>query len=183
MALQHKDSHIAEALANLVSQFRGKAYVEATLSAFVQQVQDLEDVFFELLEERFIDDAVGAQLDGFGSIVGEARESRPDDEYKTAIKARIQLNLGNGTPEDIIGLVRSVAGNVRVKVTDYYPAAFIADVVDPIDPLVIDPARLLAIVQTGKPAGVYASVTYHVVGEFKFDTGPGFDEGKYGGAL
>lgn len=183
MALAHKYDHIAEALENLVTQFKGKANIEATLTAFIQQVQDLEEAFFELLEERFIDVAVGAQLDGFGSIVGEARESRSDEDYRLAIKARIQLNLGNGTPEDLISLVRSVAGNVRVKIIDFFPAGFIADVVDPIDPLVVDPARLLAIVQTGKPAGVFASVTYHVVGEFKFDSGPGFDEGKYGGSL
>jgi len=183
MGIVYKDTHSTEALARLISQFRGKPNLEAILSVVIKQVQDLENVSFELLTERYIDVAEGAQVDGFGAIVGEAREGRGDAEYKIAIKARMQLNLGNGTPEDIIQLIRGIAGDVRVRIYEFYPAAFMAEIVDPIDPLVVDPARILGIVQAGKPAGVWCIVGFGVIGSFRFDAGPGFDIGKYGGAL
>ena len=66
------------------------------------QIQDLEDSSFEVLLNRWIDTAVGVQLDGVGAIVGEAREGRGDDEYRLAIKARIQINFSEATPEDIL---------------------------------------------------------------------------------
>lgn len=183
MALTQKTAHVVEALANLAAQYKGKANIEAMLTAYINQVQDLEGVLFELLTERFIDDAEGVQVDGFGSIVGEAREGRSDADYKLAIQARIVLNLSNGTPEDLIALVRSVVGAAVVRMTDYFPAGFVAYIEDPIDPLIISPAKAYAILQKGKPAGVQAQLSFYVANPFRYDAGPGYDQGKYGGAL
>jgi hypothetical protein len=183
MALTFKTTHASEALANLAAQFKGKPKLASLINTLSRQIQELEDVFYQLVTERWIDYAEGAQLDGFGSIVGEARESRPDLEYRTAIKARMQLNIGDGTIQDIQNLLRGLAGDVRVQVLEFFPAAFIANVVDPIDPTIIDPTKLWGIVQQGKPAGVEAILTFGVLGSFRYDVGPGFDIGKYGGGI
>jgi hypothetical protein len=183
MTLTLKTNHADEIVENLANQFHGKPRLAALLTVFAGQVQELEQALYDLLIYRQLEFAEGAQVDGFGSIVGEAREGRTDIDYKAAIRARINLNLCNGTAEDIINLIRGIVGDVRVKVTDYYPAGFIADIVDPIDPLLVDPIRAASFVQSGKPAGVRAIATFSVPGAFKFDSGPGFDLGKYGGAI
>lgn len=182
MTLVLKTNHAEEAVQNLATQFQGKPRIAATLTVFARQIQELEQALYDLLIYRQLEFAEGAQVDGFGSIVGEAREGRTDLDYKAAIRARINLNLGHGTTEEIVALIRGIAGDVQVKIVDYYPAGFIADIVDPIDPLIVDPVRIANFVQSGKPAGVWAITTYHVAGAFRFDSGPGLDVGKYGGA-
>ena len=182
MTLIEKLDHLREALGNLVTQFQGKPHIAGLITSYVNQIQELEAVFFQLLVDRWLDNAVGAQLDGFGSIVGEVREGREDLAYRTAIKARIILNLSQGLTEDIIALLRGVAGEVTVEVTDYYPAGFIARITDPINPAEVDVSKLGAILDSGRAGGVHGQVTYHVTGPFRFDSGPGFDVGKYGGA-
>jgi len=183
MTLTLKTNHAEEIVDNLANQFHGKPRIAALLTVFAGQVQELEQALYDLLIYRQLEYAEGAQVDGFGSIVGEAREGRTDIDYKAAIRARINLNLCHGTPEEIINLVRGVAGDVRVKIRDFYPAAFLAEIVDPIDPLIVDPSRVGNFVQSGKPAGVRAITTFASTGAFRLDSGPGLDLGKYGGAI
>lgn len=91
---------------------------------YTNQIQDLEQAFFQLINERTVDAAVGAQLDGVGSIVGEQRFGRNDPDYRVAIKGRIRLNKSNGTIEDIIAVLRSqIAKTVRIT-EDSFPAHF-----------------------------------------------------------
>jgi hypothetical protein len=185
MTLAKKSNHRDEALRQLAQQFQGKPRLQALLEAFLTQVQALEDALFSVLEETPISTAVGAQLDGLGSIVGEAREGRADPDYRIAILARIRINLSSGTPEDIIALIRAVLGPVTVKLTEYFPADFIAEVLGPIDPLAVNPAQVGAFVRSGRPAGVGSGVVFHVTPEFRFDStvGHGFDAGKYAGVF
>ncbi len=183
MGLEQKTTHIQEALDHLVAQFQGKPKLAAMISAYITQVQDLETVWFELLEERWLENAEGVQIDGFGQIVGEAREGRTDLAYKTAIRARMVLNRSQGTTEDIIELIRGIAGDVLVRVTDYYPAGFVAQVMTPIDPDYVDISKIGVFVRSGRPAGVDAIVIFGVEGSFRFDAGPGYDIGKWAGAI
>lgn len=52
MALEKKTNHNEEAKANLVSQFQGKANIAKLLDSYVSRVQELETVYFDLLEGR-----------------------------------------------------------------------------------------------------------------------------------
>lgn len=107
---------------------------EKLIADYIQQVQDLEQVFFQLITLRTLDDSVGEQLDGIGSIVGEDRFGRNDDDYRLAVRGRIRLNLSEGTTEDIIAVVRSQIGDKQVVVTeDSYPAHFDASIPETLD--------------------------------------------------
>lgn len=192
MTLTKKINHVSEALANFIEQFKNKPNFVAVTTAIVNQIQDLEEAFFELLTDRYLDVAFGVQLDGLGLIVDEDREGRGDDEYRIAIRARILLNLGDGTPEDLIELLKAVSDGGTVQLTEYYPAALTMFVLLALD--LTTALRLNRALQSGKSAGVDAHLIYGESdpGElFRFDYGRdwgtppniGFDQGKWAGII
>lgn len=183
MGYTKKTTHVAEGIAHLVSQFEGKEKFAGLLTAFLDQVQSLENSLSDVATETTVATSTGAQLDALGEVVGEERSGRNDLQYSTAIRARLILNVSEGTPEDIIKLIRAIAGDVRVSVFESFPASFLAQVLDPIDPTEVDVTSIGSLVASGRPAGVAGTVSYGVVPAFRYDAGPGFDEGRYGGAV
>jgi hypothetical protein len=179
MALTQQSNLSEQAIANLVEQFRQSTKLQQLIAVYVRQLQDLEDSAFSILNETNISNAVGAQLDNIGSIIGEGRFGRSDADYRLAIKARIILNISSGQIESIIAILRALLGTVTVQITEYFPARFIASVITPI---VIDPEGLVVIknaVRSAKPAGVFCEVGFQTANPFTFDIGPGFDLGEY----
>lgn len=127
--LQKKTTHEAEALDNLIEQFKSghgnQSNLEKLIVTYITQIQELENAWFELIDERTLDTSVGAQLDGIGRIVGEDRLGRNDDDYRQAIRGRIRLNLSRGTAEDIYAIIFAQLGSVVAQITeDSYPAHF-----------------------------------------------------------
>lgn len=177
------EEHVEEAKANLLDQFKQKPNLEKLLEIYVRQIEDAERVAFELKEERFITTSVGEQLDGIGQIVGEARQGRTDPEYRVAIATRINLNLSSGRREDIIRMILGVVGaTTTVQIIEYFPAAFLAQILDPVNPL-FDASQVGLFVKSAKAAGVNGITTFGVAGSYQFDIGPGLDLGLYGGAV
>lgn len=174
MTLIKTTDHVGEALANLVEEFKNKPKMAAFLTALVNQIQDLEDASFEVFLNRWIDTAVGVQLDGLGAIVGEDRLGRGDDAYRLAIKARIQINFSEATPEDILlALVNFY--NRTYEMIEIPPAAFIIRLVDAwvtgTDPDAEDFVNLLNSVNG---AGIKAWFQYSIVDDdhtFTFASG------------
>jgi len=184
MGLAKVSAHVTQAVANLVEQYKGKPNIAAVIGAFVDQVQDLEDALFELLQERDLNTAIGAQLDTLGAIVGEGRLGRNDDDYRLAIRGRILVNLSEGTPIDLLHLLEVLGEGSAVVLTEYFPAALTVELVDAVEDE--DEAhRIGDQLHAATAAGVLSHLIYHGVPEaerFRFDTaGQGFDEGKYGG--
>ena len=160
MSLTQETQHVAQAKGLLIEHLRGGANNEAFVEAFVDQVQDLEDVHFGLLVDRAIATAVGAQLDILGAIIGRERLGAEDDEYRLYVTAQIRVNVGSGTPEDILDILDLLIVN-DFGLFEWAPAAFTI-VVD--DALTEARAVILAdIVQHGRPGGVGASLEYTVV--------------------
>ncbi len=93
---------LATTLKRLLWQFRGQPNIEAILSSYLVQCQELENMFIDLLILRRLENAEGAQLDGIGSIVGELRLGQNDTDYRAAIFGRVRRNRGNARVEDII---------------------------------------------------------------------------------
>src|SRR3990172_1865011 len=121
--------HGDEAVARLAHQFKEHPLIEGMLRSFVQPIQDLEKTLFDLLQDRGIMTAVGAQLDGLGSIVGESRRGRNDEEYRIGILARVAINTSQGTPENAIAVFGLITGASRVHYCRHYTA-----LVDPAGP-------------------------------------------------
>lgn len=65
--------HQVLAVSRLLTQFREAANFIAYIEAFTEQSNELEDMFQELLDDRWIDTAEGAQLNIIADIVGTSR--------------------------------------------------------------------------------------------------------------
>lgn len=103
-----KVDHVAAALARLPQQFRGKPKIEALLTALVTPCASLEDALWQLLVERGVDSAIGAQLDQLGGVVGQERGGLSDADYRRYIRARIAANRSRGNFEDLIRVANLV---------------------------------------------------------------------------
>ena len=88
----------------LLTQFHDSPNLNAIQNALMEQITELEIVFEQL--RNLIDEAVGAQLDMLGKIVGQKRFGMNDADYKLWIDARILLNKSRGTEPDLRELLR-----------------------------------------------------------------------------
>lgn len=75
---------------------------EKFVATLATPFQSLELVLQQLLVERSIDTAIGAQLDIIGKIVGQPRNGLDDDTYRRYCRARIAANKSDGTVENLI---------------------------------------------------------------------------------
>ena len=102
-------------------QFKTSENLINFLKAFLAESDELYDSEQELLTDRNLDTAVGAQLDGLGQIVGIIRPSgETDDIYRLEIKAKILVNMANMSVDGILELFQFVFGADRVRY--YLPA-------------------------------------------------------------
>ena len=216
MSISQTTAHVTEALVNLLEQFKNKPKMAALLTAYVNQIQDIEDAFYGLMLGRWLDNAEGTQLDGLGDIVGESREGRYDEDYRLAIRARIKINLCEGTPEQILEIFWAMTDSA-LQIKDYYPAAFVLTILEAItgylskdvelisrptgDTLINRDGKILLgkvadsssfaemlsnILQEIKPAGVKAQMIYWLSPTdevFRYDSGPGYDQGHWAGVI
>lgn len=122
-------NHAEQARARLLNQFKGKPKFEALINLMAHQFQQLEDAFWQLLTERQITTAVGAQLDIIGEIIGLKREVdetttlTDDEDYRAMMFIKILANVSEGTLDELIVLVTELLGHEDVVVTEYYPAS------------------------------------------------------------
>lgn len=142
MAFEQKLTHIEEALENLAEQFKDKPNIAALISAYVAQVQDLENILFQIRNQTTLATAIGIQLDRLGTIVGEERQGRGDSAYRLAIIARGYLNFISGTPEELIHLTLLLTGPNHITFIESFPAHFDLYIDDPLTP---DPPQWLTL--------------------------------------
>lgn len=177
MSLEFKDNHVTEGLANLLEQFKGKANMEAFLTAFLDEIQDLEDALETVASISDIDASSGDQLDVLGIIVGQPREGRTDAIYRLWIKARVLINRSSGTAPEIMQVLRLITGLdlSEVSVTDLFPAAFIAWTLAPHS---LDVNAIYDIINEMRGAGISFNYGYQPgVGDFFRFTDVGGDSG------
>ena len=132
-------------VSRLIEQFKNKLDLEALLRSYLKQVQDLEDALFEIILERDLDNAVGVQLTTIGNIVQQPRTTPDDNRFRTAIRARIAINLSDSTIEDVIRVASLLLQefNETFEVRDEPPAQFRVTVIDPLQSADSDLLQLL----------------------------------------
>ena len=70
---------IIKGLSRLAYQFEDSVNFKSFIETFLRQFQDLEISNLQLLNERYLNTAVGKQLDGIGEIVGLERPEKDKD--------------------------------------------------------------------------------------------------------
>jgi hypothetical protein len=163
--LQQKTTLTAEAVANLIEQFRDKQNLGAFLSAFTDQIQDAENAAFELIDERTLDAAVGVQLDGLGEIIGLERGGLDDDDYRARLKAQIKINSSSGTINEILEIVALIE-SAPDDFKELYPASIITTIYTPTE----DPQLIALAIRDSRSAGVRSHLHYSLDAETKLFT-------------
>ena len=114
--------YVAFAVPRLTGQFENSPKLKALMAAIVGPLTTLETEADALVADRWIDTAVGKQLDGCGHIVGELRQGRDDDTYRTAIKFRVFVNISKGMPTDLIRGLKFLTDPTDCQYLEAYPA-------------------------------------------------------------
>jgi hypothetical protein len=138
-----------EAVGRLAGQFQQSPKVKAMLEAIIGPLDTALADIDALKSERWIDSAIGKQLDGCGEIVGESRQERSDEEYREALRFRVFVNISNGVPKDLIRALDYIVGGDDQQYMEARSATAIlfsngADV----------PAGIQAQIQDLAPAGI-----------------------------
>lgn len=116
MTISKITTHVSDALGRMLEQFKGKTAFETWVTVFVERVQVIEDAFWDLFTNRWLDNAAGKNLEVLGAIVGQPRNGVSDDEtYRRYIRARIITNRSNGVIEDLLQICRLVVNDTSVK--------------------------------------------------------------------
>ena len=178
--MDQKDNRVEEAQGNLIEQFQGRSNVEATVEAFAEQSQDVEDAGFEILTETTTANSEGVQLDGLADIVGIERGSSDDTELRSRIEAEILSNQASGGIEELIEILDTL-GATSIELTEAFPAK--------IEIYLADSYSLgelaASVTNRSRAGGVGLKFTwYDSTNVFTFDTaGQGFDQGELAGQI
>lgn len=183
MTLTKNNDQIGTGLALILEQFKDSPDFLALLTVFLKQVQDVEDVLFELKDLRFLDDAVGVQLDLLGELLGVGRGGLTDEAFRSRLRVQILINLATGTIQSILDPLEVLLPTNTFTMTETFPASLSVTAEESISEVDGDIAGE-TVLQT-RPAGVEASFRFFEdTPEFRFDTaGNGFDQGKLGKAI
>lgn len=165
------------ALALLASQFKDSpseqySNMQKFVIAMVESYQTLSDTNNQLKTERNIFVAVGVQLDGIGEILGLQREDgESDDDYRERLKFQTGINKSNGTPEELMRILKFITDADKVRYIDIYPAAYEMITDGTAVRVPPQPEEFIALLANAGPAGVqYPPVirTYGVEVPFVF---------------
>lgn len=149
-ALTEITTHAADGLALLLLQFKSKPYVEALLSAWLTQIQELETTFFDLLESGLLT-ATFAQLDQIGDILGRPRSGLVDDEYRIVLQGTALAIASSGTVPELWAIADIVLKLVTFTITEPQHATV---KVEPDAAVAVGAQLLLEVLVRAKAAGV-----------------------------
>lgn len=108
----------------MIQQFKDECApnIDGLLQTIVVEMQEVEDVLFQLLLNRDVTNAVGAQLDIIGEIVGIAREGRSNTEYRQAVLVQIQVNNTGGQEAALAALLENLVDPDVISIIEVFPA-------------------------------------------------------------
>jgi len=114
--IERIENHREIATNYLVQQYKESFNLRKIVETFVGRIQELENQAQSVYRNRWLETATGLTLDNIGSIAGEDRNWKKDEEYRASILVRIMMNSGGGTPEDLLNAIKSI---YAPKVTRY----------------------------------------------------------------
>ena len=94
------DEVITKGINRLAYQFKDSDKFQDFITAFLEEFQDLYESENQLLTDRYLNTAVGVQLDGIGEIVGLSRPLKPVDVAGLFGFVDDPTALGFGTEDD-----------------------------------------------------------------------------------
>lgn len=118
-------------IALLASQFRDEkdngdlTNFQKLIKILCTPAQELQDVLWQLKNERWLATGIGQQLDEIGLILGLTRyPGESDDDFRERLQFQIFINISSGTPEDIIRALKFLTKASKIGFFDVFPAFF-----------------------------------------------------------
>lgn len=155
--IDHFYGHEEKAAGRLLDQFKNAADLKALAKSYAAQVQDLEDAIFEVILERILELAEGVQLTVLGAIVQQPRTTAIDKDFRTAIRAKIAINLSSGTAEELINLATLILAGETFEIRDEPPAQVRITI---LDLLTLNPAQIQDLLELADLGGVRLLLNY-----------------------
>jgi len=172
-------NYFERATALLASQFQIKnpdgslTNLQKLISALCMQAQELNTQEQALQTQRYLNIAVGVQLDNLGEILGLARiPGQSDASYREDLQFQIFVIQSNGTPEEVIAILKYITDASIIWYDENYPAGYTMATNGLLFPT--NPSDLFAFLQSVSPAGVEFTAliaTYDTV-PFVFSSDP-----------
>jgi len=170
-----------EGVALFTDQYKEKPRLEALARSYLDPCQELENVLWDVLTSRLIDNAIGKQLDTLGKLVGQPRLGYDDTTYRLYILARAKVNRSRGRVADIMAVVTLLLGSFTYSVMELYPASFVVETDGPVDAGIVARAKAIAdLIAKARSAGIGSSFHYTdeaFVGTLTFASGDTFNDG------
>lgn len=91
--------------------------IEKLIAVLTGSAQDIENALQQLLVNRTIDNAVGAQEDIIGKLVGQLRLGLDDNTYRNYLRAKVKSNHSQGHFEDLISVTKLILNNTSYTIT------------------------------------------------------------------
>jgi len=146
--------HETQGLARLLRQYVDRPRVEGFLSAYLEQVQSLDDLAIEVMTQVWPLTAIGAQIDVLGKIVGRARGGMLDDEYRLWVLAKIFINRSNGRIEEFYDVL-DILGFTGHIIREAYPCLVVVELYE-----AIAPSTVFDLLDTARAAGARLDLVY-----------------------
>lgn len=108
------NDHAVRARARLTQQWKTSTNILALLDAISEQVQAAEDALYPLLLLTDIDTMTGDALEQIGELVNEPRNGATDADYRVAIRSKIALICGSGTPDNLLDAFERITASVAM---------------------------------------------------------------------
>lgn len=115
-------THVEDALARFIQQYKGKPIIAGLMTALVQQIQDLEDGIFPIDSGNQIANAVGKQLDNIGTLVGLSRNGLTDQQYLTFLLGTIAEDNSDDTIQTLVTIVAILFSPTLLLSYEMFPA-------------------------------------------------------------
>lgn len=164
-----------------------KPNVKKILNVWCKQLDAVDQALADTVNLRALPFATGVILDQLGAIVGIARQSFTDAEYRLYIAGQIRANHSSGRTEDLNAVFAAVLPpGDTVAITNYAIASFEAYVTGPLT--VVQANAIAGLMRESRAAGVNGQLNYALDIEanlFGFDGPPnlGWDQGELRGSL
>jgi len=181
MTITKITDHFERAKEHLIEQDKNKQNIEKYIKVLSAEIQELENVFFDVLEKRRLDQAQDAQLDGVGDILNVQRGGLADDEYKSLIYTKIAEYNSECTIEDVNSIFSNLVRADSIRLTEYYPATIQLTAINS-DPLILESGIKNAVLAAKAAAVKLDSIIFAESPPFGFAGNPiakGFGEGKF----
>ncbi len=168
--IERVTDHVARGLARLTDRWQRPA-IRAVLSAWLAEVQELEDAAWQILSLT-IDTAEGDALSQYGHLLGLPRRDAAqvaDAPYRLSLKAWARAIRASGTDGDLDAVLSYALGGGAYALEEYFPAGL---VIVPEEPLAIPDELARKIFAQARSGGIDAQlVSLPAAAAFRFAAG------------